>query len=278
MNPALRLLIVEDNPGDARLIQEYLRSSQARFSFAHVDRLSRAAEALHEDAFDAILLDLSLPDSRGLDTFLTMRRAAPATPILVLTGTDDEALAVRAVEEGAQDYLVKGLALESLLGRSVLYAVERHKLQTELRGLAIVDPVTGLYNGRGFPIVAEQSMRLARRFGKGFMVAQFGVDAPEARLGPDADLWLMEIAERMRASLEETDVAARVGESRFAFVAIDDSAEAAGRRVERLRASLASWAAPGSGMTLTFGAAPGDASSPLSDYVARAEAASGEAR
>jgi hypothetical protein len=122
----IRVLLVEDNPGDARLLTELLREvGEHRLTMMHVDRLGAALDRLHHDSFDVMLLDLTLPDADGLDTLVRAHAEAPKIPIVVLTGHDDEALAVRAVRAGAQDYLVKGRVDGELLVRSIRYASER---------------------------------------------------------------------------------------------------------------------------------------------------------
>ncbi len=132
----MHILLVEDNPGDARLLHEYLNDTDAcRFQMVHVDRLSSGLERLAESRFDAVLLDLSLSDSCGLETLTTMRAAATGIPIVVLTGIDDETLGLRLVQAGAQDYLVKGQVTSHLLIRSLRYAVERKRLEQALDGL-----------------------------------------------------------------------------------------------------------------------------------------------
>jgi len=126
----VRILLVEDNPGDARLLRETLREAEGfPFELAHAARLGDAA-GLAEGAH-VVLLDLSLPDAHGLQTVHTMLEAAPELPIVVLTGTDDEGLALRAVHAGAQDYLTKGRVDGPLLARSIRYAIERKRLETE---------------------------------------------------------------------------------------------------------------------------------------------------
>ena len=122
----IRVLLVEDNPGDARLFTELVRDTGAgQWKLVHVGRLSAALDRLRHEPFDVMLLDLSLPDADGLETLIRAHAEAPKIPIVVLTGHDDEALAVRAVRAGAQDYLVKGRMDGDLLVRSIRYASER---------------------------------------------------------------------------------------------------------------------------------------------------------
>ena len=127
-----RVLLIEDNPGDARLIWEMLAEVKGSpVDLKYADRLSSGLERLAEGGIDVILLDLSLPDSEGLDTFAQVHARAPQVPIIVLTGLDDESLAVKAVREGAQDYLVKGQVDGRLLVRAIRYAIERHRAHAE---------------------------------------------------------------------------------------------------------------------------------------------------
>ena len=130
----VRILLVEDNPGDARLIGEMLAEvAKGQFDLVTVSRLSQALQSLFSERFWVVLLDLSLPDSQGLETFTRLQGQAARTPIVVLTGLDDETLAVKAVQEGAQDYLIKGQVDGNLLVRSMRYAIERHSVREELR-------------------------------------------------------------------------------------------------------------------------------------------------
>lgn len=127
----IKTLLVEDNEGDAFLLKKQLTySKETHFDLTHVDRLSIAVKLLQRELFDVILLDLSLPDSNGLETFLSLKTIAPHLPIVLLTGLNDESLALKAVREGAQDYLIKGQATTEVLIRSVNYAIERmHHLE-----------------------------------------------------------------------------------------------------------------------------------------------------
>jgi sigma-B regulation protein RsbU (phosphoserine phosphatase) len=128
----IRILLVEDNLGDARLLRELLKEEPSfEHRLTHVDRLESAREALGSEVADVILLDLSLPDAQGLDTVARMLETAPEAPIIVLTGLDDDTIAIAAVHAGAQDYLVKGRVDGSALVRSIRYARERKQLEME---------------------------------------------------------------------------------------------------------------------------------------------------
>ena len=130
----IKVLLVEDNPGDVFLLQEFLKEvTTVVVDLMPVERLSEALNYLANEIFDVILLDLSLPDSRGLETFVSAHHQAKATPIIVLTGLNDETLAIRAMQEGAQDYLVKGQVTGDLLVRSMRYAIERQRADDALR-------------------------------------------------------------------------------------------------------------------------------------------------
>ena len=130
----IRVLLIESNWADARLLRKALAiAGRDRFHVEQSNRLSRGLEGLAQGGIDVVLLDLSLPDSQGLETFLRARSHAPETPIVVLACLDDEPLAVQAVQEGAQDYLVKGQAESPVLVRSLGYAVERHRAAGLLR-------------------------------------------------------------------------------------------------------------------------------------------------
>jgi two-component system, cell cycle sensor histidine kinase and response regulator CckA len=131
----IKILLVEDNPGDVLLLQETLSEiTLVELELVHVERLATALQQLQSEKFDVILLDLVLPDSNGLDTFLQIQAQTPATPIVVLTGMSDETLVMNAMKAGAQDYLVKGKVSGSdLLLRSMRYAIERKRIEATLQ-------------------------------------------------------------------------------------------------------------------------------------------------
>jgi DNA-binding NarL/FixJ family response regulator len=129
----LEIILIEDNPGDARLIREMVADADpSAFNLVSADTLKAAQDMLSGHDTDVILLDLSLPDSRGLDTFNAVHESFPDIPVVVLTALDDEDIAIEALHKGAQDYLVKGRVDGQLLIRSVRYAIERQRLLIEL--------------------------------------------------------------------------------------------------------------------------------------------------
>lgn len=131
---SVKILLIEDNLAEARLLQEVLKGSTFKhFSWVHVKRLREALKQLNQEYFDVILLDLSLPDSQGLESLTPLINQAPSLPIVVLTNTNDDELAIEAVRQGAQDYLVKRQLSKELLVRSLSYAIERKQALEELK-------------------------------------------------------------------------------------------------------------------------------------------------
>jgi signal transduction histidine kinase/DNA-binding response OmpR family regulator len=129
----VEVLLVEDSPGDTRLIQEYLKDQPGdAFRLTRVARLSEALAAVELSPFSVILLDLHLPDSAGIETLRRLLAVARAIPIIVMTGLDDRDLALHAVHEGAQDYLVKGQVDSEAIGRAIHHAIERQQFQVDL--------------------------------------------------------------------------------------------------------------------------------------------------
>lgn len=127
---AYNILLVEDNAVDARVITEALtKSGQGDFAVQRAECLRDAMEKLRTQAIDLVLLDFMLPDSEGMATFTAVRKGAPGVPVVALTGVSDEAIAIEAVRQGAQDFLVKGQVQPKAVARALHYAIERHKVQ-----------------------------------------------------------------------------------------------------------------------------------------------------
>jgi len=278
----VNILLVEDNPSDVRLLQEALSEVNApRFAIVHAGRLSDVGKRLEEGGIDVVLLDLTLPDSHGLGTLLRMQDQAPDVPIVVLTGTDDEALAMQAVQAGAQDYLVKGQVDGSLLVRSVRYAIERHHQQEELRAQSFRDELTGLYNRRGFLALARQQMRMAERTHR--VLALLFADLDNLKRINDTlghfigDQALIETSGLLKRSYRESDVIARVGGDEFAVLVIDAQDVTPEALTDRLHRSIAARNARAGqpyDLSLSVGAVRYDSDRPCTvfDLLSRADA------
>lgn len=237
----IKVLLIEGSPDDAELIREMLaEAGRIGFELQRVDRLSRVATRLARGAFDVILLDLALPDSRGLDTFAQAYAHAPGVPIVVLSSVADEEAAIRAVREGAQDYLVKNQTDSGQLVRAIRYAIERHHLLKDLLGRArqellamgLVDGLTDLYNRRAFYALADRQLKIATRTSKELLLLCVGVDNLkwiQDTLGRhEGNLVLVEIAGLLKRTFRDPDIIARIGGDEFAVLAVNapgDSAE-----------------------------------------------------
>ena len=128
------VLLIEDNPGDIRLIQEIIKEIRnGKFNLLYHDTLTKGMQILNQRKFNVILLDLSLPDSEGLHTLEEILKNAKDIPIIILTGTDDQKIAIDAVKSGAQDYLIKGSVNGILLERSIFYSIERQNITKQLK-------------------------------------------------------------------------------------------------------------------------------------------------
>jgi len=224
----IRILLIEDNPSDVELVRDVLALlPDGRFLLDSVPRLSDALSRLAEIPADLVLLDLNLPDSNGLSTFERLRQAAPQLPVIILTGVQDEALAALTIRQGAQDYLVKGQVEPHALARSVSNAIERARLQAELRNLSLTDELTGLYNRRGFRALVEQELRHAARHQTGYLLLFADVDGlkfiNDTFGHAEGDRALTEAATLLRHSFRESDVLARLGGDEFTAFALDVS-------------------------------------------------------
>lgn len=131
----INILLVEDSPVDVLLAKDALEDSQ-QFDVTVAERLGKALELLKKRAFDVLLLDLGLPDCQGLDTFIKLRQDNSSIPVIVMTAKNDNELALRAVREGAQDYLVKNQVQGEILPRSIRYAIERQRSEMRIASIA----------------------------------------------------------------------------------------------------------------------------------------------
>src|SRR2546427_5202400 len=253
-----KILIIEDNPGDVRLLQEALAEiPELLLEFVHCETLVQAFEYLAKSSPDVILLDLGLPDSQGLETVRRTHAAAPEVTLVVLTVLDDGDLAVRSLQEGAQDYLVKAQIDGSLLWHAIRYAMERQRVQLGLLNLAFMDDLTGLNNRRGFFVLAEHHMKFACRTGKPFLVAFVDLDGMKQindTFGhQEGNRALVDASNVLRDSFRQSDIIARLGGDEFAILVADaaeNDIQAVLQRIDRKLCS--SNADPGRRYDLSF--------------------------
>ena len=229
MSDSHTVLLIEDNPGDARLIEVMLAEDpETPFRLNCVDRLARGLEFLASEKPGLVLLDLSLPDSHGLDTFARVFAHSPTVPIIVLTGNDDQTVALTAVKTGAQDYLVKGKLDRELLVRAMHYSIERKRYQEQLEHQANYDALTGLPNRNLLLDRLKQAVFAQRQV---HSIALVFIDLDHFKfindsLGHNAgDKLLQHMAERLRSVVRDGDTVSRLGGDEFILILNDQHNE-----------------------------------------------------
>jgi len=237
---AVSILLVEDNPGDARLFKESLKEAYtAKFDLVHCPSLGEALNYLTQATPNVIVVDLDLPDAFGLEVVKKVRAAAIEVPIVVLTSRVDDALGLKALHEGAQDYLIKGELDDGLLSRALRYAIERHRMQETLRTESLIDELTQLHNRRGFLALAANRLELARRIESACALMFLDLDGLKQINDVfghiEGDRALVETADLLRRCLRQSDIVARLGGDEFVVLlttVTDDSESVIRRRLQ----------------------------------------------
>jgi len=217
------------------------QSDPGIFQVDYASQLTQALHALGQHSYDVILLDLSLPDSQGFDTFLNISAQAANIPIVVLTASQDEALGVQAVRAGAQDYLGKDSVGGQSLGRALRYAIERQRKLVQYKRLSMIDELTGLLNRRGFIALGKQHLKIARRSRRNLLL--FFVDLDGLKQINDhfghrqGDQALKTVAAGLRDTFRSSDVIGRIGGDEFTVMAVDASTGAESM-LERLKNNI----------------------------------------
>ena len=219
----IKVLLVEDNDVDAQLTQDLLSEwSSEEFHVIRAKTLGEGLTYLSRERFDAVLLDLSLPDAFGLPTVRQIHATSPTIPVVVLSGVSDQSLALQAVQQGAQDYLVKGQGHPELLARAVRYAIERKRTEERLTYLAQYDQLTGLVNRSLFRDRLVQAMARSKRLHQPIGLMLLDLDRFKAvndTFGHGiGDELLKAVSERLKTCVREVDTVARMGGDEFTII------------------------------------------------------------
>lgn len=241
----VRVLLVEPDEAFATQLMGLLRDpDRSRYKLVRTDRLASAVEKLDQRAFDAVLLSLELPDCPGVESVRRLVATRPGVPIIALSHTEDEGLALFSVQAGAQDYLSGADLRPVSLRRSISHAIERKRSEERLTHIAHHDQLTGLANRALLSERLGQALSRARRRNR--LVAVFFLDLDRFKaindtLGHDAgDELLRQVSKRLRGSVRETDTVARMGGDEFAVVLEElDRAEEATLLAQRVLNSFA---------------------------------------
>jgi two-component system, cell cycle response regulator len=240
----LKVLMLEESNHFISMIRRALsQSSGSQIEITHAINMGAALENLSGRRFDAIVMDLSGPDGKDFEALARVQGQSPETPIVVLTDKDNVDFGIQAMRRGAQDYMVKGRVTGQLLLRSLRYAIERHQMLDTLRRLAMVDELTGLYNHRGFQMLAEQHLKLSQRLANSLVLIALDLDNMTSindQYGQDeGDLALVRTAETLRKTFRSSDIIARIGGDEFVILAIDVTPSSARQILKRLKENLA---------------------------------------
>lgn len=280
------VLLIEDNPGDARLVR-------TMFDDAPTDALPEllwesTAQAgvgvlLSRPGCSAVLLDLGLPDTRGLEALATVREHAAQVPIIVLSGNDDDEVGISAVIGGAQDYLVKGCFDGVLLRRALQYATHRKRIEVELFVRAMHDQLTGLPTRALLLDRLDMALHSAERSGSRGVLLFADLDhfkqVNDCHGHAAGDAVLKAVAERMRRAVRESDTVARLGGDEFVvllpMVNVDEGRETV---VRKLHSAVADTPVVFEGLNIEIGASIGwvefhDHSASAEELITRADEA-----
>jgi diguanylate cyclase (GGDEF)-like protein len=237
----LSILLVEDDPVHAHLAHAALQPSPegCDWRLTHVGTLAEACAL--SDPPDLILLDLTLPDARGLDTLHRLRERFAFVPVVLLTAVEDPEIEASALRAGAQDFLGKDELTARILRRVVRYAMERHRAQLDLLRLSTRDELTGLLNRRGFFMSAEPLARVAERAGRSFVLFFADLDGlkeiNDTHGHAAGDETIRDAAWILSHTFRAADIVARIGGDEFAILAPDAKPET----IEIMLRRVAGW-------------------------------------
>jgi two-component system cell cycle response regulator len=234
----IRILVVGE-AREARRLRGLLDSNGSiQFRVSHVTAMESAAERLARDNADILLVDMGSKQPRGLALVQAARAAASDKPVVILSESEDDALAVESLQQGIQDFLTKDHMDCIVLVRALRYSIERHRLQRKLQSLSLIDDLTGLNNRRGFLVLAEQHLRLILRKGTAMLVY---LDVDNLKLINDTfghlegNRALTLTANILRACFRQSDILARLGGDEFCVLMTEDGQDTSREIRKRLQ-------------------------------------------
>jgi two-component system cell cycle response regulator len=256
-----RVLLVEDSPVQARVVAAQLEQGWGIPDATEIaGSLASAIDALERETFNCVLLDLGLPDADGLEAVKRVRSTAPGVAIVVLSGQEDETLALLAVREGAQDYLVKGRVDHNHIVRAISYAIERMQQEAVLVHQALYDGLTGLANRAQLLTRIDLAVSRFHRHGESSAVIFLDLDGFKPvndQYGHAiGDRVLIEVARRL-AQIASTDLVARLGGDEFVILCEDTTADDAEKIIAQIRSALTDPVEIGVGPPLAVGISVG---------------------
>ena len=238
-------LLIEDNPSDAFLLKELVADGRTRLKLLHAERLEDGLALLRGASFDVVLLDLSLPEARGLDALMRIRERHEDVPVIALMARGEDELASQSLQAGAQDFLQKGKVDGELLARAVRSALQISNLQSALRSLSFIDGLTGLYNRRGFITLGDPYIKRAARQKGQFLIVSADVSGLKQintlTTYDEGDNVLRAVAEILKKSFRDSDLLARLEGGNFAVMAVDANLDKAPIIATRVQYNVREW-------------------------------------
>ncbi len=247
----LRVLLVESELEEARFIQEVVSEIEderwlrdwVRIELTHVASWSEAEGVLAGGTLDLVLLNPDLADTRGADTFRRSQQAAPDTPVILLVNSSDEALALKLIREGAQDFITRKQMDCGSLAHALRNAIPRHRVLAAARSAVQLDSLTGLLNCTGFTALGYRDRKLAERLNRRWMLLiaepRNLTEIAAAQGEQRRDLELVEAADYLRSIAGPTDLLARIDDRHFAMTLFDSDAETVEEAWMRVRNATA---------------------------------------
>lgn len=242
-NESRMVLLIEGDPDDVALVERTLSGLEDEFQLVQAQTLAEGLGYLAKGNIDVVLLDLSLPDSRGLDTLARTIARSPDVPVVVMVGMGDDKVGITAVREGAQDFLKKGQMGSDAVAGALRYAIRLQSSLAKPQATSHIDELTGCHTRRDFLTLGGHQTKVAARTKKGFLVIFADFDnlskINETLSREDGDRALMETADVLKETFRGSDIIARIGGDEFGILALEASVNSTEILTARLLGKLA---------------------------------------